>query len=150
MKENEGNKGGFGGIIAVIIIILIIVAVLMFLFGDGFGFGSGGDGFGNPAVPAEGSISETSADAQDENTDTTGETSSGTNYIDVTVSEDHYLYQNSSYELSDLIETLKAIEGDLEVHITIDESASANAHDDLLTALDDNNIPYAVVTQTTE
>ncbi len=129
------EKKGSGGVILVLLLIIIIIALILFL-GGGFGFGSGGgDGFGNDAVQVEGSISDTESG--------TMASTSAINYVDVTVSGSSYLYQNSSYDLAGLIDAVKAIEGDIEIHITLDDSATANAYDDLTAALEENGIPYS-------
>lgn len=129
------EKKGSGGLIFILLLIIIIIIALILFLGGGFGFGSGGNGFGNDAVQVEGSISDTE----------TGTTASVSeiNYVDVTVSGSSYLYQNNSYDLAGLIDAVKAIEGDIEIHITLDDTATANAYDDLTAALDENGIPYS-------
>lgn len=142
---SKGEKKS-GGTIAAILVILIIIIVLLVIFGKGFGFG-GGNGDGD-AVPAVGSVSEseTTAGTPAE----TSETSeiSEISYVEVTISEDSYIYENNTIELAELIEKLKT--AGCEVHINVEDSATANALEQLHTELDSNGIAYSDITPENE
>ncbi len=130
MSKGEKKRGGS---FAIIVMILIVIIVLLVIFGKGFGLG-GGSGDGD-SVPAAGTVSES---------ETTAETPAETeniNYVEVTVSEDSYIYENNTVELPELIEKLKT--AGCEVHINVEDSATANALDRLHTELDGSGIVYS-------
>ena len=60
-------------------------------------------------------------------------------YIEVTVSDGNYIYRNSTLTLDELMEQIQGT--DLTVKLT-DDKASNKAYDDILQALDENNIPH--------
>ena len=60
-------------------------------------------------------------------------------YIEVTVSDGNYIYRNSTLTLDELMEQIQGT--DLTVKLT-DDKASKKAYDDILQALDENNIPH--------
>ena len=60
-------------------------------------------------------------------------------YIEVTVSGNSYIYQNSSLSLDELMNEIK--DKDMTVKLT-DDKASKNAYDELVQSLDDNNIQH--------
>ncbi len=136
---SKGEKKG-GSPIAIIVVILIVIIVLLVIFGKGFGFG-GGNGDGG-AVPVVGSVSKSETTAE-----TPVETSEAS-YVEVTISEDSYIYENNTIELADLIEKLKS--ADSEVHINVEDSATANALEQLHTELDSNGIAYLDITPEAE
>ncbi len=60
-------------------------------------------------------------------------------YIEVTVSGNSYIYQNSSLSLDELMNEIK--DKDMTVKLT-DDKASKSAYDELVQSLDDNNIQH--------
>lgn len=135
-KEKSKKKGG--GIIVFIILLIIIAAVLAFLFSNGMlGFGGNSDGGVIPAIGTASEDSETEA--------VTEEAPAETNYIDVTVSEDKYLYLNDAITIDELIEKINGFEEKCEVHITVSETATLDAVDDLTAAFDSNGIEYMII-----
>lgn len=133
-------KGNGSTIVLVIILILVIaVAVLLFLSG---GLGKGkGNGSSNEAVQANAEISTESSDS----TETSAETveTRETQYIEITVSENKYIYRNKDYKSEQLDELIDLIASDglnedgspkLDVAITND-NASLNAYENISAAL---------------
>lgn len=133
-------KGNGSTIVLVIILILVIaVAVLLFLSG---GLGKGkGNGSSNEAVQANAEISTESSDS----TETSAETveTQETQYIEITVSENKYIYRNKDYKSEQLDELIDLIASDglnedgspkLDVAITND-NASLNAYENISAAL---------------
>ena len=136
-KDKSKKKGGKkGGIILVLILLIAAILVLLYFFGGGLGLGSGSGG----TVPAGGTV--TNNTEQETDSDDTPEE---TKYIDVTVSEDKYLYDNNTITIDELIEKVKGFEEKCEVHITVSETATLNAVDDLKAALDSNGIEYMII-----
>ena len=148
-------------VLAILLIVAVIaVAVwLMFHFGL-FGLGKGSSGSTNSgtessAVSEESaaeSAAETSAPPTDESSAESSEAAESAEvpaevvteektYIDVTVSENSYLYQNVTMELDTLITELEKLSDEVTVRIT-DEKASLKAYEDLTKALDEKKIPY--------
>ncbi|MCH5193895.1 MAG: hypothetical protein J1F11_08045 [Oscillospiraceae bacterium] len=133
-KEKSKKKGG--GVIIFVILLLIILAVLAFLFGNGMlGFGGNSDGGIMPAIGTVSPEAETVSD----------DTPAETNYIDVTVSEDKYLYNNDTVTIDELIEKIGSFEKECEVHITVSDTATLNAVDDLKAAFDNSGIAYMII-----
>ncbi len=126
------NKGAIP--IAVIVIAVLAVAAVVVVVGflsDGFGFGGGkGDGVGTGNVSAVQSESETSEPIVEE-----------LDFLNVTVSENEYLYQNSKLQLDELMNRLVTDAADTKVKVT-DENASKRAYKNLINALEDKNIRY--------
>ena len=64
-------------------------------------------------------------------------------YIEVTVSEDKYFYENHEISYDDLIEVLDGLDGNTAVIIS-DENATLNAYESLTKALEEREILYEV------
>ena len=62
-------------------------------------------------------------------------------FLNVTVSENEYLYQNSRLQLDELMNKLVTDAADTKVKVT-DENASKRAYKNLIAALEDKNIHY--------
>lgn len=62
-------------------------------------------------------------------------------YIEVTVSEDKYFYENHEISYDDLIEVLDGLDGNTAVMIS-DENATLNAYENLTKALEERGILY--------
>ena len=132
------------GVIIVVAVVAIAAAIILLGLG-GFGFGGGkGDG--------EGEGDRTAAAVQQDEPEETNETEEETTeeaipvieeieYINITVSENEYLYQNSRLSLEELMSELDSIPDDLPVKIT-DDNASLNAYRQLTEALDEHGIKY--------
>lgn len=131
--------------LVIVLAVVAIAAVIIYLGLGGFGFGGGkGDG--------EGEGDSTAAAVQQDEPEETNETEEETTeeaipvieeieYINITVSENEYLYQNSKYSLEELLAELESIPDDLPVKIT-DDNASLNAYRQLTEALDEHGIKY--------
>ena len=127
-----------GGALVVALIILAVVAVAVLVWGLGFGgFGlGGGKGDGEGAGNTESTAAEQSAE-----TSATTPVIEELEYIEITVSGNEYLYQNSKYTLEALIEELTSQELAAPVKIT-DENSSIKAYKALKSALSEHNIHY--------
>lgn len=136
MAKTEKKKGGFGKILLVLILLILIALLILYFFGDGLGFGKGsGDG---DAVQVNASVSETS-----ENTEAT--TLQEAVFVEVTVDGDGYLYSNQSYDLDGLIGEMDKLEGDIEVHIYLSDTATLAARENLEAKLDEKNILHNII-----
>lgn len=117
------------------------------IFGK-IGFGGDGDGFGllpgglrNGAVEAESDGKESESASQESSTSTTktgeiDEDDERIRYVEVTVNEDGYLYQNSKLGLEDILDDI--YEGDI-IRLKI-HRASKNDVDDLINAARERGI----------
>ena len=136
MAKAEKKKGGFGKVLFVLILLILIALLILYFFGDGLGFGKGsGDG---EAVQVNASVSETS-----ETTEAT--TVQETAFVEVTVDGGGYLYSNQSYDLDGLIEEIGKIDGDIEVHIYLSDTATLAARENLEASLDEKNILHNII-----
>lgn len=139
MAKDKKKKGGFGKFLLVLILLAVIALAVLYFFGDGFGFGKGsGDG---ESVPANATVSEIS-----DNTEAT--TVTETKFVEVNISEEEYLYNNQSYSLDDLMAEISKIEGGVEVHINLDDTATLSAREALEARLDEENILYNIAEKT--
>lgn len=129
MKRLINNKGAISvlGVIGIIGIIFLLAAAFVGILG--FGLGSGdGEGAGNvSSVQSEPEVSEPIVEELD--------------FLNVTVSENEYLYQNSRLQLDELMNKLVTDTADTKVKVT-DENASKRAYKNLIAALEDKNIHY--------
>lgn len=126
------NKGAIHvGIILFAAAVVVVAAVALGFLTDGFGLGGGkgdGEGEGNvSSVRSEPAISEPVVEEID--------------FLNVTVSENEYLYQNSKLQLDELMNKLVIDATDTKVKVT-DENASKRAYKNLINALEDKNIRY--------
>lgn len=130
------KKGGVGLVVVIILAVIAVVGLLIWGLGfGGFGLGGGkGDGEG------DGNIESVESEQPDETTVTTPVIEE-LEYIEITVSGNEYLYQNSKYTLDDLIKELTSQDLAAPVKIT-DENSSIKAYKALKSALADNNIHY--------
>ena len=136
MAKAEKKKGGFGKLLFVLILLILIALAILYFLGDGFGFGKGeGDG---DAVPVNATVSETS-----ETTEAT--TVQEAVFVEVTVDGNSYLYSNQSYGLDELIGEIDKIEGDIEVHIYLSDTATLSARESLEARLDEKNILHNII-----
>ncbi|MBD5144475.1 MAG: hypothetical protein HDT21_00925 [Ruminococcus sp.] len=136
MAKAEKKKGGFGKLLLVLILLILIALAILYFFRDGLGFGKGsGDG---EAVQVNASVSETS-----ETTEAT--TVQEAAFVEVTVDGDGYLYSNQSYDLDGLIDEIGKIEGDVEVHIYLSDTATLAARENLEARLDEKNILHNII-----
>ena len=147
--------------LAVVLILAVIAAAVWLLFHFGlFGLGKGSSGStdsgtASSAVSAESaaeSAAETSAPPAPESSEESSEAAESSDepaetvieektYVDVTVSENSYLYQNGTLELDALLTELEKLGDDVTVRIT-DEKASLKAYEDLTKALDEKKIAH--------
>lgn len=120
--------------IAIIIAVVAVVAVVIVGFAtNGFGLGGGkgdGEGEGNVSQPQSQQETEVPEPVVEEVT-----------FLNVTVSENEYLYQNSRLQLDELMDRLVVDAVETKVKIT-DENASKRAYNNLINALEEKNISY--------
>lgn len=148
-------------VLAILLIVAVIAAAVWLMFHFGlFGLGKGSTGSADSgtessAVSEESaaeSAAETSAPPADESSEESSEAAESSEapaetvveekiYVDVTVSENSYLYQNGTLELDALLTELEKLGDDVTVRIT-DEKASLKAYEDLTKALEEKNIPH--------
>lgn len=143
-QHEDGKKKSnrlFRKIRTLILILILIAAILVLLNHLGLGFGLG-TGTGKDS----GTVKKTADTAQSD--DTTEPTTDYIDYLELTVSGSSYIYRNSEYSLDDLISELKT-EEDIRVRIR-DDNASKAAYDSLVSALNENGIPYAEESSETE
>ena len=112
------------GILLLAIVIVIIVVLLRLHSGSG-----SGNGDQNNSTETNSIVEETELSTEE------------IVYLEITISENTYVYQNRQMSLDDLVETLKNNNSGLTVKIT-DQNASHKAYTDLIKALDDNDIAY--------
>ena len=125
------KRGGVPVKAIIIIVIVVIIAVVAFFLMNGLGLGGNiGNGTGNASVTSVQSESAVSEPVTEE-----------LDYIEVTVYENEYLYQNSKYELEELIDKLIIDAENVKVKIT-DDNASKRAYNNLISALEEKNISY--------
>lgn len=137
-KKLKGNT--LVGVIVTILIVAIIIFVLWKLGILNFkGFGNGGDG---EAVPA---MQSTVAETTEETTVTTTVEKT---IVDVNIDGEEYLYSNNSYSLDNLMAEISKIEGEVEVHISLSDTATLAAREALEARLDEKNILHEIVEET--
>lgn len=132
---------GFSLISAILIALgVIIVGCIIVLAGKGFGIGGGkgdNEGAGDAeAVQADATLQTTEAITTQEMV-----------YIEVTVSENKYIFNNISYEIEELdslISDIRSADEMFTVRIT-DEYASSKAYEKLRTALSNEKIKFIEV-----
>lgn len=139
MKKLKGSS------LIVLVIVLAVVAVIgavIFFWGKGgFGFGGGkGDGEGDGNAEEAQQVMATVLES-----DITSEvTTKEIEYVEVTVHENSYLYNNKVYEFDDidaLIGNITESEERFTVKIT-DDNASSKAYSQLISAFEDKMITY--------
>lgn len=138
MKKNKKSSGK--ALIPVLILLIVIVVVVLFVT-RGFKFGIGN---GNSMYPdRQDNVKEVMATISEE-TSVTTVTTVTVEYVEVTVHENTYIFNNEVYELDDiktLIDALNQTAYEYTVKIT-DDNASSKAYSQLLTAFDENKIEY--------
>lgn len=141
MAKNEEKKKGSKAAPAVCGLAVLIAALFG---GKQLGFiPLGNDGKGDGDVSSSSVVEEVSEASEAETpTETEAETEPETEevqYIEITVSDSNYIYQNSTMTLDELMNEIK--DKGLTVKLT-DDKASKKAYDDILQALDENNIQH--------
>ena len=132
IKRLINNKGAIPVIAIIIAAVVVAIVVVVGVFTDGFGLGGGqGDGEG------EGNVS----DVQNSDTEVSELVVEELDFLNVTVSENEYLYQNSRLQLDELMDKLVTDAAETKVKIT-DENASKRAYENLINALEEKNIRY--------
>ena len=131
IRRLTNNKGIGAAAIIIVVAAAVVILAVVGIFTDGFGLGGGqGDGEGEGNVSSVPSESEEPEPVLEE-----------IDFLNVTVSENEYLYQNSRLQLDELIDKLVIDAADTKVKIT-DENASKRAYENLIIALEDKNIRY--------
>lgn len=132
-KKSKSKRNPLGGIILVLVIAAIIIFVLWKLGLLNFkGIGNGGDG---EAVPA---MQQTAAESTEETT------VEQTNFVDVNIDGEDYLYNNQSYSLDGLMAEISNINAEA-VHIHLSDTATLAARENLEARLDENGILHDIV-----
>ena len=138
MAKNEEKKKGSKAVPAACGLAVLIAALFggkqmgLIPFGD--------DGKRNGDVSSSLSVVEEVKEAPETTEEVTAEPATDeVQYIEVTVSDGSYIYQNSTLTLDELMEQIQGT--DLTVKLT-DDKASKKAYDDILQALDEKNIPH--------
>ena len=138
MAKNEEKKKGSKAVPAACGLAVLIAALFggkqmgLIPFGD--------DGKRNGDVSSSSSVVEEVTEAPETTEEITAEPATDeVQYIEVTVSDGSYIYQNSTLTLDELMEQIQGT--DLTVKLT-DDKASKKAYDDILQALDEKNIPH--------
>ncbi|MEE3404693.1 MAG: hypothetical protein VZR73_11485 [Acutalibacteraceae bacterium] len=132
-------KGVLGALALVVVVAVVIF--LLFKFGllpFGKGSGNGGSGTGTSSVAEVSEAAEAETEVPAPAVTTTVEEKI---YVDVTVSGNSYLYQNSTLELDALLAELEKLDDEITVRIT-DEKASLKAYENLTKALDEKKISF--------
>lgn len=125
------NKGAFPIGVIIVVAVIAVAAVVLGVFTNGFGLGGGkGDEEGEGNVSSVQSESEKSEPVVEE-----------LDFLNVTVSENDYLYQNSRLQLDELMSKLVTDAAETKVKVT-DENASKRAYKNLINALEDEHIRY--------
>lgn len=149
-KKKESGKGM---LILLVLILLIVVVLFLLFYSDGLGNGFGTDS-DNHNSGAEQSISDTLEHTEihsetgelavtESVSEILTETETELLIFDVTVMGSVYLYQNQEIILEDLLSDMQSQQVYFMVRIT-DDNATQNAMEDLLTALQDADITYAM------
>lgn len=135
-KKLKGNT--LGGIIITILILAIIIFVLWKLGILSFnGFGKGGE------------VTDAMQHSVAEMTEETTETIKAEKIIiEVNIDEEKYYYNNQSYSLDELMGEISKIEGEIEVHISLSDTATLAAREALEARLDEEKILYDIVEKT--
>lgn len=139
MNRKKSLKGiGLLGIIIIVAITAVVVAVVLLILGKG-GLGFGG-GTGNEEGSMDKKIPVTE-EAELIITEPPIIVTEEIKYIEITVSENEYIYQNSKYSLDDLIAELKSQNISDPVKIK-DEESSIKAYSGLKEALYENHFHF--------
>lgn len=141
-KLKKKNKRG-GVVILVLLLIIVLLFLAVFLF-DPLGFGNGMGIL----------LNDKTGDAPQLELETASQTEEvqeapAVANVNVTVSGKTYLLEGTEAAVDDIISSAKAAEGDVLVRITND-SATANAMQALLDALDENKISYTMVSMVSD
>lgn len=133
-------KGNGSTIVLIIILVLVIAIAVLFFITGGFGLGKGkGNGNGDEAVPANAEISAEASETSVASEETTVETQE-TQYIEITVSGNEYIYQNSKHSLEELVDMVVSVgmndDGTAKFDVALtNDNASLNAYNNLSAAL---------------
>lgn len=140
MAKNEEKKKG-GKAVPAACGLAVLIAVLF--GGKQFGLiPLGDDGKGDGDANSSSVVEQVSEVSEAETSAAESETEAETEevqYIEVTVSDGSYIYQNSTMTLDELINEIK--DKGMTVKLT-DDKASKKAYDDIVQALDENNIQH--------
>ncbi len=131
IRRLRSNRGAIHIAVIIVVVVVVAAAVIVGFLTDGFGLGGGkgnDEGAGNASsVQSEPNTSEPVVEELD--------------FLNVTVSENEYLYQNRRLQLDELMDKLVVDAADTRVKVT-DENASKRAYKNLISALEDKNIHY--------
>ena len=139
-KEKEKTRKNGGGKLLFLLVLLLLAAIVYLLIQFGV-LGFGGSDFGLRQSGDSGS-SVSSQEASESEAEEPAETTVEEKiYVDVTVKESEYLYQNGTMTITELTEALGKLGTDVTVRIT-DENAAKQAYDALTAELDAMGLAY--------
>lgn len=134
-------KGAIGTIVAVVLLSAVVFAV-----GVGVGIWISGQDGGL----GESEVVQADATVTDEVTETVTETTTmlitevkNSEYIEVMVDGDKYLYSGVFFELDDFIAEITKDGKKLDVKISFSDTATQYAYEELVKKLDENDIDYS-------
>ena len=152
-KQKKKKKSGRS--LGVLLFLLVVIAVLLFLMSylGKFGIGAGNPGESGILI-ASGGIPEADDEAEsgdfqesgnipESETETETEPETQIIILNITVMGSVYLYQNQEISLEDLLSVMQAQPDSAIVQIQ-DDNATQNAMEDLLNALHESKITYAL------
>lgn len=122
-------RGSSLGIVIIIIVAVAVVVIVLYIMGKGNNKGAENV----ESIPVVGTIQTTKAITTKEIV-----------YVDVTVSENKYIFNNITYEIEEidsLVSNIKSTGEEFTVRIT-DEYASSKAYENLTLALKEQGILY--------
>lgn len=123
----------------VLVVALIAAAILLLLHFKGFG------GFGKKSEKGEGKNDTSVSEVADKTEPITSEkvtekeTEGKTNaeVISISISKNEYVYNNSMLSFDELIKEISSKEKDVQIEVTIDDTAAKNTVDKLTDRLDE-------------
>ncbi len=141
MKKRSQKNNFAGNALSFIIVLLLVAVVIFVVYSFLFGKGGKGDGLGdNDTQQVMATVSET---------DESSVTVDIIEYIDVTVHENSYIFNNDVYEIDDiekLIDSIETSASEKTVKVT-DDNASSKAYSQLIATLDEHTIKYIEVSE---
>ncbi|MGI6248481.1 MAG: hypothetical protein ACOYJX_03640 [Acutalibacteraceae bacterium] len=127
-----------------ILVCLLIIVAIVIILGMKFGFGLGKGGGGNFGKGENTSNITTSLEENnptEEHSKSHDNTTSGATILRISVIENDYFYENERISLEGFIKILQGIQEEIIVEIK-DDNASLKAYNNLLSKLDEINIPF--------
>lgn len=134
----ERKKSGAGPAVAI-----ALIAVLAGAGGYGLGFGGGRGVMPGQTGTAVEENTETAADPEQNQGQGSESAESGIRYVEITINEDGYIYQNTKQDLEDILADVN--DGDV-INLTV-HRASKNDVDALMEAAEERGIKVNTATE---